>query len=45
MMPANPAPMHTTLIRRHSSTEKSGLVDGGVEVGMDSREGMDGAGQ
>lgn len=36
MMPANPAPMHTTLIRWRSSTEKSGL--GEVDVGMDPRE-------
>ena len=38
MMPANPAPIHTTLIRRCSSTEKSGLVDGGVDVDMDAGE-------
>lgn len=38
MMPANPAPIHTTLIRRHSSTEKLGLVDDGGDVGMDAGE-------
>jgi hypothetical protein len=38
MMPANPAPIHTTLIRRYSSIEKSGLIDGGVDVIMDAGE-------
>jgi hypothetical protein len=45
MMPANPAPIHTTLIRRYSSTEKSGLVDCRVDVGMNAekvqRQGVD----
>jgi len=33
-MPANPAPIHTTLIRRHSSIEKSGAVGASVEAAM-----------
>jgi ABC-type uncharacterized transport system permease subunit len=33
-MPANPAPIHTTLIGRHSSIEKSGAVGACVEGAM-----------
>ena len=33
-MPANPAPIHTTLILRHSSIEKSGVVGASVEAAI-----------